>query len=174
MWKCTIVLMFALFFLASCKEDSSVSNAHLQEIRLDDKVSNADIIRNPVSAENGFDTSKLAKIVFEAPDFDFDTITEGSIVSHVYRFQNTGSNTLIITDAHASCGCTTPVWPKAPIAPGGKGEITVRFDSEDRKDMQVKPIKVTANTNPQTTTIYLRGYVKPAKHKSAKAPLIEN
>lgn len=174
MIRCTVLLLFCVLFFAACKDDNSATNAHLQEIRLDDKVSNSDIIRNPVSAEGGLDTSKLAKIVFEQSDFEFDTIVEGTIVSHTFKFQNTGTNTLLITDAHATCGCTTPQWPKNPIPAGGKGEISVRFDSEGRRDAQLKPIMVTANTNPQSTTIYLRGYVRPSKSKSSKAPLIEN
>jgi hypothetical protein len=93
--------------------------------------------------------------------FDFGTVTEGEIVSHTFSFTNTGSEPLIISDAKGSCGCTVPSKPTAPIAPGEKGEITVQFNSKNKKGARNQKVTVTANTNPAQTFIYLTGTVNP-------------
>ncbi|SER27191.1 DUF1573 domain-containing protein [Neolewinella agarilytica] len=93
--------------------------------------------------------------------FDFGTVTEGEIVSHTFSFTNTGSEPLIISDAKGSCGCTVPSKPTAPIAPGEDGEITVQFNSKNKKGARNQKVTVTANTNPAQTFIYLTGTVNP-------------
>lgn len=119
----------------------------------------SDMIRNPVSADNPQDTSSLARITFDETVFDFDTIAEGSIVEHSFKFKNTGKSPLVINNARSSCGCTVPEWPKDPIPAGGKGEILVRFNSTDKTGSQNKPITIFANSYPQQTVIRIRGFV---------------
>ncbi|MEM9928613.1 MAG: DUF1573 domain-containing protein [Bacteroidota bacterium] len=93
--------------------------------------------------------------------FDFGTVTEGEIVSHTFSFTNTGSEPLIISDAKGSCGCTVPSKPTAPIAPGEEGEITVQFNSKNKKGARNQKVTITANTNPAQSFIYLTGTVNP-------------
>ncbi|MEJ7661957.1 MAG: DUF1573 domain-containing protein [Hymenobacter sp.] len=52
---------------------------------------------------------------------------------HTFKFTNTGKSPLLIADATASCGCTTPSWTKEPIAPGATGEMEVLFDSRGKR-----------------------------------------
>src|SRR5687768_16817628 len=56
---------------------------------------------------------------------DFGKITDGEKVEYSFRFKNSGKNPLIITNASASCGCTVPEKPEAPIKPGETGFIKV-------------------------------------------------
>ncbi len=91
--------------------------------------------------------------------FDFGTVTEGEIVTHTFSFTNTGSEPLIISDAKGSCGCTVPSKPNAPIAAGETGEITVQFNSKNKKGPRNQKVTVTANTNPAQSFIYLTGTV---------------
>ena len=93
--------------------------------------------------------------------FDFGTVTEGEIISHTFSFTNTGSEPLIISDAKGSCGCTVPSKPTAPIAPGEDGEITVQFNSKNKKGARNQKVTITANTNPAQSFIYLTGTVNP-------------
>jgi hypothetical protein len=93
--------------------------------------------------------------------FDFGTVTEGEIVSHTFAFTNTGSEPLIISDAKGSCGCTVPSKPTAPIAPGEDGEVTVQFNSKNKKGARNQKVTITANTNPAQSFIYLTGTVNP-------------
>ena len=97
----------------------------------------------------------------ENGSFDFGTVTEGEIISHTFSFTNTGSEPLIISDAKGSCGCTVPSKPTAPIAAGETGEITVQFNSKNKKGPRNQKVTVTANTNPAQTFIYLTGTVNP-------------
>ena len=93
--------------------------------------------------------------------FDFGTVTEGKIVTHTFAFTNTGSEPLIISDAKGSCGCTVPSTPTAPIAPGEDGEVTVQFNSKNKKGARNQKVTITANTNPAQRFISLTGTVNP-------------
>jgi hypothetical protein len=104
-------------------------------------------------------------IKFSEESYDFGKITEGEKVTHVFKFYNGSMQPLIITNAVASCGCTTPTWPKTPILPGKEGEISVTFDSAGKVGLQDKQITVTANTDPAQTVVHLIGEVL-AKNKS--------
>lgn len=106
------------------------------------------------------DTASAAKFEFAETSFDFGTVEAGEKVSHAYSFTNTGSSSLIISNAQASCGCTVPEWTKEPIAPGETGEIQVVFNSQGRSGKQNKTITVHANTNPSVAQLYLTGEVK--------------
>ena len=62
-------------------------------------------------------------IVFEEVKYDFGSVVQGGTVDHTFKFKNTGTAPLIISNIGVSCGCTTPEWTKAPIAPGTTGTI---------------------------------------------------
>ncbi|MHB1178996.1 MAG: DUF1573 domain-containing protein [Daejeonella sp.] len=101
---------------------------------------------------------------FVKESFDFGEITDGEKVSHDFQFKNIGKSPLIITSAMATCGCTVPDYPKAPVAPGEDGVIKVVFDSSNKMGMQNKVITITANTVPEITQISILGnVVKAAK-----------
>src|SRR5215216_1648023 len=73
---------------------------------------------------------------FEEEEFNFGTIKQGEVVTHVYTFTNTGKEPLIITSASGSCGCTVPEYPKEPIKKGEKASIKVTFNSGGKMGMQ--------------------------------------
>ena len=77
-------------------------------------------------------------------------INEGQVVEISWRFQNTGTKPLIITNASASCGCTVAEKPEEPIAPGAESTIKAKFDSRDRPGPQNKEVYVQANTREQS------------------------
>jgi len=73
-------------------------------------------------------------------------VSEGEKVQIEYKFINTGSNPLIISNVVASCGCTVAEKPEAPIAPGKEGYIKASFDSNGRIGSNHKTLTVIANT----------------------------
>ncbi len=150
-----IVLIFTM-----CKQNSGRPDNGLQEVRVDPKMSNADIIRSPASADHPTDTVNVAKMSFQEKIFDFGEVEEGAIVKHVFTFVNTGKTPLLISDASSSCGCTIPSYNKASIAPGQGDAITVQFDTKNKADQQSKAVKIYANTYPSESTVYLKGYVR--------------
>lgn len=101
-------------------------------------------------------------IQFTEYEWDFGVINEGDVVEHVFKFTNTGSEPLILENCKGSCGCTVPECPKAPIVPGGSGEIKVVFNSQGKKNAQSKRVTVTANTEPLQTTLTIKAQVTPA------------
>ncbi len=98
-------------------------------------------------------------IEFDEKVFDWGTITQGDRVTYLFKFTNTGNEPLIIKNAKGSCGCTVPQWPKAPIAPGEKGEIKVVFNSKGKMGKQSKRVTITANTDPGMTYINVTGNI---------------
>ena len=152
-----LVILCSLF-IVSCTQNSEKKDNGLQEIKLDDKTRNADIIRIPVAGEK-IDTATAAKIKFEATVYDFGTAKKGDQIKHVYKFQNTGKSPLLISDIRTTCGCTVPTWNKTPIEPGAKDELSINFNTEGKYDKQIKYITVVANTIPSETILTLSGIV---------------
>jgi len=85
-------------------------------------------------------------ISFEKKNHDFEDIFQGDKVEETFKFTNTGNEPLIIVDVKVTCGCTTPKgWPKDPIPPGGKGEVTVAFNSAGKMGRVDKTVTVVSN-----------------------------
>ena len=91
--------------------------------------------------------------------YDFGTTNEGDIVQYSYRFKNTGNKPLVVSDVHASCGCTVPEKPEQPILPGELGFISVKFNSEHRPGEARKTITVNSNAQPAFPELLLKGTV---------------
>ncbi len=154
--------VLALLMLSACNSAPSElgEEKSVEEIAADGKISNADIIRNPVSSDNSVDTVNVAKMTFEEEVFDFGEVNQGDIVEHVFKFTNTGKIPLLISNARSTCGCTVPEWPKELIDPGKGGEIKVKFDTKGKANEQQKPVTIRANTYPMTNKVMLKGFVK--------------
>jgi hypothetical protein len=87
-----------------------------------------------------------AVITFEKKTHDFGDIFQGDKVEETFKFTNTGTEPLIITNVQVTCGCTTPKgWPRDPIMPGGKAEITIAFNSAGKSGRQSKVVTVVSN-----------------------------
>ncbi|QNK61818.1 DUF1573 domain-containing protein [Pedobacter sp. PAMC26386] len=97
---------------------------------------------------------------FEKGMYNFGKIVQGESIHYEFKFKNTGKSPLIVTNATATCGCTIPEKPEAPIKPGGEGVIKVVFNSAGKMGMQDKVITITSNGNPSTSEVHLIGEVK--------------
>jgi hypothetical protein len=113
---------------------------------------------NPHTAEGDAEIAEVAEITWEKTNHNFGKVNYQQKVLYDFEFENTGDKDLIILDAKASCGCTTPVWPKEPIPPGGSGVVTVGFKSSSKGPFN-KSITVDANTVPKSTVLYIKGEV---------------
>lgn len=92
-------------------------------------------------------------LAFQDTKYSFGKIKEGAVVKHAYHFRNAGNAPLLISRAEASCGCTVPSFPKDPIPPGGEGEITVQFDSHNRRGHQQKNVLIWSNSQLEKMSI---------------------
>ncbi|MGY6558388.1 MAG: DUF1573 domain-containing protein [Nitritalea sp.] len=86
-----------------------------------------------------------AVITFKEKEVDYGDIKHGEKVTHVFTFENTGKQPLVISNVAASCGCTTPQWPKEPILPGKTGEMKVVFDSTGKRGAQKATVRIYSN-----------------------------
>lgn len=119
-----------------------------------------------------------ADISFTKDLHDFGTINKGDNGTVEFSFKNTGKEPLIISNAQGSCGCTVPVWPKEPIAPGASSSIKVTYDTK-RVGAFTKTVTITSNAKTAAKTITIKGVVNdvpaeetfPAKKPSAGSPL---
>jgi hypothetical protein len=86
-----------------------------------------------------------AVITLEKSSHDFGDIAQGDVVEQVFKFTNTGTQPLIISEIKTTCGCTTPVFPRNPIMPGASGEIKVGFNSAGKANKQTKVLPIISN-----------------------------
>ena len=120
----------------------------------------APIAAAPVTTKNTGQSSGVAKINFTQKTFAFDTIVEGDVIDYQFKFVNTGTRTVEILNAKASCGCTRPSFPFLPIEPGQEGYIGVKYDSRTKSGDQTPEIEVVTNFQDEPIMLYLNGYVK--------------
>ena len=115
-------------------------------------------------------TAKAAgpQIEFSEVKYDFGTIKQGDVVDHVFKFKNTGTQPLVISNVGVSCGCTVANSTKEPVQPGKTGIISAKFNSAGKMGMQTKVLTIDSNSVGGTTTVSLVGEVKEAATASNK------
>lgn len=112
-----------------------------------------------------------AAIKFETTTHSFGTVIEGQIATYDFKFTNTGTDPLVLSNVTASCGCTTPKWPREAIAPGQSGVITAEYNSNGRPGTFNKNIFVKGNGGDVTLSISGNVVKEPEKPLS---PIIIN
>jgi hypothetical protein len=89
---------------------------------------------------------KYPAMTFAETEHDFGDIKQGDKVTYFFEFKNTGEADLLISDAHGSCGCAVPEYPKEAIKPGQSEKIKVSFDSKGKMGEQHKTVTLMTNT----------------------------
>lgn len=64
-----------------------------------------------------------------ADKYDFGKIKQGVPVTTYFTITNTTDKPLVIENAWASCGCTTPEYSKEPIPAGGTSKLKVGYNA---------------------------------------------
>lgn len=112
-------------------------------------------------------TSKKGEdfIKFKEMKFDFGKIKQGTPVTHDFAFTNISGAPVIIENATASCGCTTPKWPQAPVAKGAASTITAGFNAAAAGPFSKEVyVRVKGADIPVTITITGEVVAAPAKN----------
>ncbi len=120
-----------------------------------------------VNAQSESAAANGAEITFSESSKDFGDITQGDVIEHTFKFENTGSQPLIISNVLVTCGCTATDWPRDPIAAGKSSEITVRFDSKGKNGAQNKIITVVSNAVNPREKVSIKSNVLPKKKEGA-------
>lgn len=71
------------------------------------------------------------KVPFSKVTHSFGKIKQQTPVTTEFTFTNKTGKALIVQDATAECGCTTPEFPKTPVANGKTGTIKVTYNAEN-------------------------------------------
>jgi len=100
---------------------------------------------------------------FEETSFDFGDIYQGDKVEHVFKFDNTGTQPLIITNVQTTCGCTATAWPRDPVLPGETDSLKVSFDSAGKSGHQNKIVSIISNAVSPLNQVKITTNVLPRK-----------
>jgi len=113
-----------------------------------------------------------AVLKFEEESFDFGNAPQGPpSIKHEFKFTNTGKDPLVLNNVQASCGCTTPHWPKEPIMPGKSASIIVEYNAL-HPGAFTKTITVSSNATEPSKVIVIKGNIeaKPAEQTTPEKP----
>lgn len=103
---------------------------------------------------------------FDKLKHSFGKIKQGTPQSITFTLKNTGSKPLIIEQATAQCGCTTPEYSKAPILKGKSSPIKVTYNAANPGPF-TKTVTVKFLNIPEPTVLTIEGEVlkgaEPAK-----------
>ena len=155
------LILAAALSLAACNRDKTEAGTEGMNAAasVTSDAANPTVDNPNVVSDNETPNPNAPVMKFAEAEFDFGDIQPSSKVRHTFMFTNTGKTPLLIEDATASCGCTTPSWTKEPIAPGARGKMEVQFDSQGKQGIISKQVAVRANTQPTITTILIKGNV---------------
>ncbi len=113
-----------------------------------------------VAALNVLVAQDKPKIVFEEMSHDFGSFKEADgPQTTTFKFKNTGSVPLVLSNVRASCGCTTPKWTREPVAPNGSGEIQVSYNPKNRPGVFTKTVTVSSNAENPSVVLHITGQV---------------
>ena len=160
------ILFTILFFLISCQSASDkINNSNKSQNNTQKTENNTPKPQSKTNTVNAQIIDEGGNASFSWTNqggqvWDFGLIQQGDEPEFKFTFVNNGSEPMIISNAKGSCGCTVPKWPKEPIPPNGTGEISVKFNSKNKKGAQNKTVTLTANTTPPTTKLRVTGMIE--------------
>ena len=119
------------------------------------------------AVNNGGTTATPAPDVLLIKDnsHNFGKIPQGRPATYTFEIVNTGATPLKLDNVRASCGCTTPEWSKAPIAPGATAEIKVGYNAYAEGTFS-KTVTIIYSTN-HTKLLTISGEVYKVPASSA-------
>lgn len=98
-------------------------------------------------------------IEFDETTHQFGDIPRGTPATHTFTFTNTSAEPIKLTNVRASCGCTTPNWPKEEIAAGESGKIDVRYNAAAIGPF-TKTVTVQYEGGQRPIILYIKGKVE--------------
>ena len=90
---------------------------------------------------------------------DFGDLPAGRPVTHIFRFQNVGADTILLQTVRTTCGCTAVRYPETPVAPGATGELTVDYDAAQSGRFR-KKIRVFFDRQRKPEILWIKGEVE--------------
>jgi hypothetical protein len=110
--------------------------------------------------------NQKAEFKFNEEKHDFGNVPQGTPVTTLFEFTNTGQEPLILTEVRPTCGCTIADYTKTPVKSGEKGIIKITYNALNPGAFN-KVIVVTSNAATPQKNLVIVGVVlaKPASSK---------
>ncbi len=91
--------------------------------------------------------------VVSGTSIDMGSVYAGEVVQKIAVIRNIGTDTLVISDVKAQCGCTATLMSDKVLAPNDTGKLSISFNTAGRSGHQSKQVYVTSNDpqNPKLT-----------------------
>lgn len=105
---------------------------------------------------------KLGLFEFETETIDYGEINKNEDGNRTFVFVNKGNSPIIISKVKSSCGCTVPSFSKAPVLPGEKGEITVKY-ATNRIGSFAKTLTIISNSSEPQKKLKIMGKILDSK-----------
>ena len=105
------------------------------------------------------DTS-YAELKFDAQIFDFGDASKGNVLTHTFKYTNTGEQTLMIDHLDVDCGCLTYSIDKMELQPGEEATLTLILDTTNLSGLTVRKVVIYANIENQQKEITVMTEVK--------------
>ncbi|MDB9702238.1 DUF1573 domain-containing protein [Flavobacteriales bacterium] len=105
---------------------------------------------------------KKGMFSFETEILDYGTIEQNSDGNRFFVFTNTGEEPISISKIKGSCSCTVPSTPEAPIMPGEKAEIKVKY-ATNRVGAFNKTVTIYSNASEEIKMVRIKGNVIKAE-----------
>ncbi|MFH1717701.1 MAG: DUF1573 domain-containing protein [Planctomycetota bacterium] len=138
-----VTVALALLIQSGCQEQAKVP----------DKVRTNSAASIQGSSEQKARADQSApRITFEETVYDFGEVSSSRKYTGQFKFTNTGSGVLKITDVKKCCGAVVTL-DKKELAPGQSGTLKVEYGSGRRAGPVVKQLRVSSNdvTKPEVT-----------------------
>ncbi len=165
-----LIAIGALLLISSCSNDSHEINARTGEVTsaISAGSDSEKELQKALKEIDEEESKKLEKekstattLAFDRLSHDFGKVMAESENKTEFIVTNTGENPLILSDVSASCGCTMPKKPEAPIPPGKSDTIKVVFQSKPGQMNEIKKtITVTANTEERIHLLEIKAFVR--------------
>jgi hypothetical protein len=84
--------------------------------------------------------------VLEGTSFDFGSIYRGAQIERPVTLKNNGTDTLILGNIEASCGCTAAAVSSKRVPPGETETLLIKFNSRNFSGTVHKTVTVNSNT----------------------------
>lgn len=91
--------------------------------------------------------------VVSGSSIDMGSVYAGEVVQKIAVIRNLGTDTLVISDVKAQCGCTATLMSDKVLAPNDTGKLSISFNTSGRSGHQSKQVYVMSNDpqNPKLT-----------------------
>jgi len=100
------------------------------------------------------------EITFDKTVHVFGKVSQHSPVTYEFKFTNTGTEPLVVSNVERPCGCTTPGWTRNPVMPAEVGYVSVQFKSKTLGAFS-KVVSVVSNATNSPVKLYVQGEVVP-------------